>query len=167
MTPTAGAAIDIARLIRQRNPRAKIILGGAHGTLLPEATLKKAPEIDIIVRGEGEFTILELLAALENGTPVADIPGINYRGDGELCATPDRALVDMDSLPFLAYHKLPLKAYRPHLESRFTVVLLSWLQICLGGEAEAFRFRELKSNGRIKAFGWHRFTATLEVAFLQ
>ena len=77
MTPTIGAAIDIARQLKRSYPHLTIILGGAHATLLPEETLGGAPEVDIIVRGEGETTIVELLKALESKQPVENVPGIS------------------------------------------------------------------------------------------
>lgn len=115
MTPTINAAINIARNLHQVKPRPTIILGGAHATLLPEATLTAAPEIDIIVRGEGEETVLELLRAIGENQPLDSIAGISYRADGKIVSTPARAvIVDMDPLPFPAYHLLPWRRYRPH-----------------------------------------------------
>ena len=115
MTPTIGAAISIAHQLKQANPSLPIILGGAHATLLPEETLASAPEIDIIVRGEGEKTIVALLSALENKQPLDNILAISYRKNGAIISTPDRSEnVDLESLPFLAYHLLPWRRYRPH-----------------------------------------------------
>ena len=115
MTPTVGAAIGTAYHLKQANPALTIILGGAHATLLPDETLDRAPGIDIITRGEGEETIIELLQALENNQPLDKITGISYRANGKVIATPTRSSnVDMDSLPFLAYHLLPWQRYRPH-----------------------------------------------------
>lgn len=115
MTPTVGAAISVARHLKQANPDLTIILGGAHATLLPEETLAAAPEIDVIVRGEGEETIIELLQALENKQSLSGVPGISYKADNQVVNTAHRpATIDMDSLPFLAYHLLPLRRYKPH-----------------------------------------------------
>ena len=115
MTPTLNAAVSIANSLRHANPHLTIILGGAHATLLPERTLTDIPEVDIVVRGEGEETAIKLFFALENKLPLADIPGIGYRDDGEIILTPEKPLLtDLDSLPFLPYHMLPLKNYRPH-----------------------------------------------------
>ena len=115
MTPTISAAIDIARQIKGAKPELPVILGGAHATLLPEETLAAAPEIDIIVKGEGEETIVELLHAIENKQPLTEIQGISYRKDGGVVNNPVRAkTIDLDSLPFLAYHLLPWKRYKPH-----------------------------------------------------
>ncbi len=115
MTPTVNTAISIARYLKKAHPDLTIILGGAHATLLPNETLVGAPEIDVVVRGEGEQTIIDLLRALENKQPLDDVPGISYRKDGEVVSNPTRSTnIDLDSLPFLAYHLLPWRRYKPH-----------------------------------------------------
>jgi len=115
MTPTISTAISIARHLKRARPDLTIVLGGAHATLLPEETLAAAPEIDIILRGEGEKTIIELLRALEYKQPLDNVPGISYRQDGKVISTKVRSTtIDLDSLPFLAYHLLPWRRYKPH-----------------------------------------------------
>jgi len=115
MTPTVSAAISIAHHLKRAKPDLTIVLGGAHATLLPEEALAAAPEIDIIVRGEGEETIIELLRALEHKQPLDNVSGISYRGDGKAISTAARSTtIDLDSLPFLAYHLLPWRRYKPH-----------------------------------------------------
>ncbi|MDP2930956.1 MAG: radical SAM protein, partial [Chloroflexota bacterium] len=115
VTPTINTAIAIARHLKKANPNLTVVLGGAHATLLPEETLASAPEIDIIIRGEGEQTIVELLQALENKRPLHDVPGISYRRDGKVLSNTLRSdYTDLDTLPFLAYHLLPWQKYRPH-----------------------------------------------------
>ena len=115
MTPTINTAIAIAHHLKKAYPDLPIILGGTHATLLPEETLVTAPEIDILVRGEGEETIIELLRALEYKQPLSKILGISYRKDGEMVSNPARSKnIDLDSLPFLAYHLLPWRRYKPH-----------------------------------------------------
>ena len=115
MTPTINSAMAIAHHLKKAYPQLTILLGGAHATLLPEETLAAASEIDIIVRGEGEQTIIDLLSALEHKKSLDNVPGISYRRDGEIINnTSNSKSTDMDSLPFLAYHLLPWEKYRPH-----------------------------------------------------
>jgi len=66
------------------------------------------------VRGEGEETILDLMARLGRGTAGwRDVPGISFRDKGEVVHTPDRPLIrDLDSIPFPARHLLPLDRYQ-------------------------------------------------------
>jgi anaerobic magnesium-protoporphyrin IX monomethyl ester cyclase len=115
MTPTITTATRIAQYIRQSRPDVKIIMGGAHPTMLPEETMASAPDIDVIVRGEGDETVIELLRAFENNSPLSNIAGISYRADGKIVATAARiSNIVMDELPFPAFHLLPWKSYRPH-----------------------------------------------------
>ena len=115
MTPTISTAIAIAHHLKEVYPDLPIVLGGAHATLLPEETLVTVPEIDILIRGEGEETIIELLQALEYKQPLSKILGISYRKDGKVVSNPTRSKnIDLDSLPFLAYHLLPWRRYKPH-----------------------------------------------------
>lgn len=115
VTPTINAAIAIARHLKKANPNVHIVLGGAHATILPEETLTAAPEIDMLVRGEAENTFIELLQALEAKQMPDKIAGISYRQAGRVVSNPaGTAGIDLDSLPFLAYHLLPWRNYRPH-----------------------------------------------------
>lgn len=115
MTPYINTALKTASHLKKAYPDVPIILGGAHATLLPEETLRTAPDIDIIIRGEAEETVLQLLPALEKKQPLASIPGITYRKDGKITSNPASSkLIDLDSLPFLAYHLLPWHRYKPH-----------------------------------------------------
>ncbi len=100
MTPTINNALNIARSLKRYNPSLTIILGGAHATLLPSETLKASEDIDIVVTGEGDVAFSEILS----GNMKGDIRGI-YHSKGE---------IDMDDLPYLAYHLLPWQEYRPH-----------------------------------------------------
>ena len=115
MTPTITGAAEIARQVKKIKRGSTIILGGTHGTLMPAETLSAIPEIDIVVRGEGELTAVELLRGLRSKHPLAEIQGISYRSEGQIYHTDSRDLIDdLDSLPFLAYHMLPLHKYKPH-----------------------------------------------------
>lgn len=115
MTPTISTALSITRNLKAARPHLKIIMGGAHATMLPQETMSLAPEIDVIVRGEGDETVIEVLKALEGNLPLNSVAGITYRAEGKITTTPDRpCVIDIDGLPFPAYHLLPLKSYRPH-----------------------------------------------------
>ncbi len=115
MTPFINSAIKVAREIKKEKPGSTVIVGGAHVTVLPEETLINVPEIDIIVRGEGEETVVELYNALKSGISLQNVRGITYRDNGRVISTPIRPpIADLDSLPFPAYHLLPLLRYKLH-----------------------------------------------------
>ncbi|MHB8105714.1 MAG: B12-binding domain-containing radical SAM protein [Dehalococcoidales bacterium] len=115
MTPTIGTALKIANYLKQKSPGRKIILGGPHVTLLPEETMASSSDIDVSVLGEGDVTVIELLQAIENNRPLKSVAGISYRQDGKIVHTGARpGAVDMDTLPYPAWHMLPWHKYQPH-----------------------------------------------------
>lgn len=94
---------------------APIIVGGPHPSALPEQCLQDNPNIDFVVIGEGEATLLELVTALAGGEDLKSIRGIAYRHQGKMLRTGPRERVEnLDRLPFPAYHLFPLNRYRTH-----------------------------------------------------
>src|SRR3984893_8909426 len=79
MTFQRAPALRIARLVRTLRPAARIVVGGYDPSLAPDA-YEACPDIDFIVRGEGEETFSELLRAIETGgARHAAIRGLSYR----------------------------------------------------------------------------------------
>lgn len=105
--------IDHFKKCYSKSKETVIILGGPHSSSLPERTLRECNAY-IVVRGEGERTVSELVGVLENRGDIGDVKGITYRGDdGIIHQTPDRELIeDLDSIPFPARHLLPMGSYR-------------------------------------------------------
>ncbi len=88
-----------------------LVAGGPLPTCDPELFLK---DFDVIVSGEGEQTMLELLHAFEAGADLARIPGIVYRSEpqGKLISTPERGFTrELDRIPFPARSLLPNESY--------------------------------------------------------
>lgn len=100
ITPTVEAVLRIARMVKTWNPACHVVLGGIHPTVLPEKTVRNA-DVDYVVIGEGDRTIVELAERLAAGrTDVEDIAGIAYKKNAVAALTADRALVDdVDALP--------------------------------------------------------------------
>lgn len=100
MTPQVKQAHETAKKIKDSLPDIPVIAGGAHPTLLPKQTLNEFEAFDIVVIGEGEDTIIELVSSLENKMDISAVRGIAYRGDGEVIMTPARPrILDLDTLP--------------------------------------------------------------------
>jgi radical SAM superfamily enzyme YgiQ (UPF0313 family) len=102
-TPGGPAqAYEIARICKQKYPRARIVAGGPHVSAVPEEALATGV-IDCVVRGEGEQTLLELAGG---GEP-SGILGISYLQDGTVVHNVDcPPQKDLDRLPFPAYDLL-------------------------------------------------------------
>ena len=90
---------------------ATVVLGGPHPTFLPAESVER-PEIDIVVRGEGELSWVDLCAHLEKADSLDRVRGITYQGDGAVIDNPDRPVIeDVDSLPFPSYHLFKMDRY--------------------------------------------------------
>ena len=101
-----------------------IVVTGPHVTLNPNIALQKK-EIDLVICGEIEYTILELSQKLSS---FGDIKGITYKENGNIINTPKRPLItQLDELLPPAYHLLPMKKYSYHLLKKrpFITVLSS------------------------------------------
>ncbi|MGK4579915.1 B12-binding domain-containing radical SAM protein [Kitasatospora sp. HPMI-4] len=100
---TYRAARQIARLVKAVRPDVHITLGGVFPSAADQPILDDCVEIDSIVRGEGEYAIVELAARLSQGLPLDKMRGLSLRVDGKFVRTPDRPRVrDLDSLAFPA-----------------------------------------------------------------
>jgi anaerobic magnesium-protoporphyrin IX monomethyl ester cyclase len=110
------SAYLVAKISKDINSNITIIVGADHPTIFPEEVLKN-PDINYVVRGEGEITIKELISHLEDERrlPLDTIKGISYKKNGKIVHNPDRDLIsDINSLPFPAIYLLNnLETYRP------------------------------------------------------
>lgn len=97
-----GRYAAIVRALQAAGVDAHITIGGHFPSLSPTETLTQIPEIDSVVRFEGETTLLELADRLGKGDDWRDVGGIVYRGaDGALVETAPRPLLrDLDELPW-------------------------------------------------------------------
>jgi anaerobic magnesium-protoporphyrin IX monomethyl ester cyclase len=116
MTSKVNSAILIARKVKESDDKILVVLGGAHASILPEETLRGNPQIDFIVRGEGENTILELVKQIQDKTDnFSNILGLTYRTEfGVKSNKPRPAISNLDDLPFPAFHLLPIGKYSLH-----------------------------------------------------
>jgi len=104
LTPSKRVVERVAGLIKEIDRDIKVIAGSSHPTFCPEEVMQN-PDIDFIVRGEGEIPLLSLIKESKKDSPKWDmVPGIHYRDrDGQLKSNPGADLIkDLDKLPFLA-----------------------------------------------------------------
>ncbi|MEI7598293.1 MAG: magnesium-protoporphyrin IX monomethyl ester anaerobic oxidative cyclase [Aestuariivirga sp.] len=96
-TSAHPVVLEICAAVRAAWPDVTIAYGGVHPTYHWQSILREAPQIDIIVRGEGEVTAPALMAALAAGRPLVTVPGLAFRWAGEPFATkPAAMLTDLD-----------------------------------------------------------------------
>jgi len=122
--PMIRETAEIAKAVKAWNPDFPIILGGWHPSLLPKQTLE-AEYIDIVVRGQGEETLLELVQHIESRSPIDLIPGIGFKRDGKLIFTTERPLKPLVEMPPKAYHLADCDAYQKSCGRRWAMYISS------------------------------------------
>lgn len=102
----------VVQAVRERFPDKCIIAGGEHFTALPDFSLRDCPELDLLVLGEGEETIVDLIAATNEGRPLHEVDGIGYLEDDQFVRTdPRKRIRDVDEVPLPAWDLFPMEAY--------------------------------------------------------
>ena len=114
-TLTYQSALKLVKIAKEACPNCITIAGGPHVTFWDGKALEECPELDIIVRREGENTLLELVQRIEAGKSYYDVIGTTCRKDGKIVRNPDRPYIeDLDSLPFPARHLWPMESLRKY-----------------------------------------------------
>ncbi|MFH1189207.1 MAG: radical SAM protein [Candidatus Omnitrophota bacterium] len=122
--------LAISEAINRSKKRPFYMLGGHGPAPEPEFFLNKT-QADVIVMGEGEETVIELMKALSGRTSLRDIKGIAFREEDRVIANEKRPLIkDVDSIPFPAFELFPIEYYRllrmPHMSaSDFLMTVIS------------------------------------------
>jgi anaerobic magnesium-protoporphyrin IX monomethyl ester cyclase len=107
MTFQRATAFRIARLVKTLRPRTWIVAGGYDPSLAPES-YDACPDIDFLIRGEGEQTFSELLRLLERGEDVSAVPGLSSRTSSGFVHGANRPIAHLASSPL----RLPNRAAR-------------------------------------------------------
>jgi len=108
--PMIKETVQIARAAKTLYPDKPVILGGWHPSLLPDQTLA-AEYVDVVVKGQGEDAMLEIVQAIEAGESFKGIAGVGYKQDGRLMFNSPRALKPLVDMPPKAYHLADFDAY--------------------------------------------------------
>lgn len=100
--------LALAEAIRALDAEVPILMGGPHVTYQDEECLRECAAIDVVVRGEGEWTALELVRALEAGRDLSEVQGVTWRApDGSIRKNPKRPLGSVLELPPEDFGLLP------------------------------------------------------------
>jgi radical SAM superfamily enzyme YgiQ (UPF0313 family) len=121
--PQMASAMTACREIRQKKPKIPIVWGGYFPSTYTDATLN-ARYVDYAVRGQGEDTLLEFLAALRGNGRLEDIKGLSFKDMFGLHRhNPERLMKPPDAFPRMPFHRLPMEGYlRPSFFGKRTAV---------------------------------------------
>jgi anaerobic magnesium-protoporphyrin IX monomethyl ester cyclase len=113
MTPIIESALESAHAAKEVCPDAKVVMGGPHATFADKQILADEKTVDIVVRGEGEETLLEIAKQSAELKKINEIKGITFRKDNQIIQSPDRPFIqNLDALPRPAYKYIPIERYR-------------------------------------------------------
>lgn len=125
LTSSFHRAVSVASHIREVLPDILTLVGGPHASAVPRAVMGENPCFDLLVMGEGELTLLEIMERyrdtgyersklLEDQNGLREIDGIVFRNNGEVVQTEPRQLLsNLDTLPLPARDLLPMERYIP------------------------------------------------------
>jgi radical SAM superfamily enzyme YgiQ (UPF0313 family) len=124
---TSKSAQAVANIAKSLNKDCTVIIGGPHPSLIRKEALADT-NIDIVIKGEGEDTIVDLLNKIGNNETIENVKGIIYRANNEIKENPDREPIqNLDKLAFPAkwaeeilidYEKYPASVCNAILTSR-------------------------------------------------
>ena len=113
MTPTIQSAFLSAQTAKEACPEAMVVIGGPHATFMDKQVLTEEKAVDVVVRGEGEETLLELAQNVSNPQALKKIEGLTFTTNRETVRTPTRPYIqNLDELPRPAYKYFSLENYR-------------------------------------------------------
>lgn len=103
-------------------PNRPLYILGGHGPVPEPEYFLKRTKADVIVIGEGDMTVVNLLDAFENKRSLSSVNGIAYLDGGRLVRTkPQELIKDLDSIPLPAWDLFPMDYYslfrRPHIKN--------------------------------------------------
>ncbi|MCW4053800.1 MAG: B12-binding domain-containing radical SAM protein [Candidatus Bathyarchaeota archaeon] len=141
-TFTYKSALKVAKIAKQAHPNCLTIIGGCHVTFWDDEALEECPQLDMIVRKEGEYTLLEIVNRLRENKRIDDVLGTTCRKNGKTIRNADRPYIEnLDALPFPAHHLLPLNRFKkifPLVTSRGCVY---WCNFCSAVRMFGRRYR--------------------------
>jgi radical SAM superfamily enzyme YgiQ (UPF0313 family) len=124
-TPVFDIVAEILRQIKEAFP-VTVVAGGPHPSALPEETLRSGI-VDVVCRGEGEETLVDLFDYLKGNKPLREIPGIAFLENGSFYSTGDRRFLNnLDRLPFPDWEGFDLRRYSsPARKKNFSLPVMS------------------------------------------
>jgi len=145
-TLTYKSALKIVKVAKRALPNCLTVIGGSHVTFWDENALQECPSLDVVVRKEGENTLLELVQRLDAGKSFHDVIGTTCRKDGNIIKNPDRPyLENLDELPYPAVHLFPLEQFNKYGNIIFPVMTsrgcVYWCDFCTAVRMFGKRYR--------------------------
>jgi radical SAM superfamily enzyme YgiQ (UPF0313 family) len=168
-TLTYKSGLKIAKIAKEVCPNCLTVMGGPHVTFWDYEALQECPELDVVVRREGENTLLELVQRVEADEGFQDVLGITYRKKGKTVQNPDRPYIEnLDELPFPARHLWPMERLREYEDILYLAAsrgCVYWCEFCSTVRMHGRKYRMRSTKNVVdeleflhKTYGVNKFT---------
>jgi len=168
-TLTYKSGMKLIQAVREVLPNVVTFAGGPHVTFWDDHALEDYPELDVVIRREGEATLLDLVQHVEAGKSFDDVLGITYRKNGEIVRNKERPYIeDLDALPFPARHLWPMDKFDQYEDVLYLAMTRGctyWCEFCctVRMHGRNFRMRSAKNvvdeiEELYKKYGKTKFT---------
>jgi radical SAM superfamily enzyme YgiQ (UPF0313 family) len=168
-TLTYKSGLKLIKAAREALPKVLTFAGGPHVTFWDDHALEECQELDLVVRREGENTVLELVQCVESGKGFDGVLGITYRKDGKIMRTSDRPYIeDLDSLPFPARHLWPMEKFKEYEDVLYLAMsrgCVYWCEFCCTVRMHGRKYRMRSAQNVVdeleylyKTYGKTKFT---------
>jgi anaerobic magnesium-protoporphyrin IX monomethyl ester cyclase len=168
-TLTYKSGLKLIKATREALPNVITFAGGPHVTFWDDHALEECLELDLVVRREGENTVLELVQRVESGKGFDGVLGITYRKDGKITRTPDRPYIeDLDTLPFPARHLWPMEKFKEYEDVLYLAMsrgCVYWCEFCCTVRMHGRKYRMRSAQNVVdeleylyKTYGKTKFT---------
>ena len=112
LTLAMGSVREAVGMLREELPDVKIVLGNVHATVFPDELLRNETA-DLVVRGEGEATIVDMMDTLANDGDLSEVAGLSFCRDGEIVHNPARpTIANLDSLALPEWDEFEIDRYK-------------------------------------------------------
>lgn len=168
-TLTYQSALKLVKIVKEACPDCITIAGGPHVTFWDDKALEECPELDIVVRREGEITMLEIVQKIEADKSYDDVLGTTVRKEGKIVKNPDRPYIeDLDVLPFPARHLWPMERLREYEDILYLATsrgCVYWCEFCTTVRMHGRKYRMRSPKNVVdeleflhKTYGAKKFT---------
>ncbi|MCX5778958.1 MAG: radical SAM protein [Elusimicrobia bacterium] len=126
LTSTFPEVKKLSAIIKSILPEAVVIVGGPHVSFYPEICLKNNASMDIVVMGEGEETMINLMHAIKKSHNLSTISGITYRtASGDIVRNADRDLLSAEQLGKLSFKYNQYLPYNRYSNNDHSAIMIT------------------------------------------